>query len=70
MDIVQIFYTDRPVLAKTGFVLEEIFEKLNVDALPPIFRAGFPSALAAFNKSKSDSSENSQINSVTRKEPK
>ena len=55
MDIVQSFYTDRPVPPKTGLVLEEIFEKLNVEALPPVGRAGFPDALAAFKKNRSDS---------------
>lgn len=70
MDIVQSFYTDRPVPPKTGLVLEEIFEKLNVDAAPPVGRAGFPDALAAFKKNRSDFSGNNQINSESRKEPK
>jgi hypothetical protein len=55
MDIVQSFYTDRPIPPKTGIVLQEIFENLNVDAAPQIGRAGFPDALAEFEKNKRDS---------------
>jgi hypothetical protein len=36
-------------------VLQEIFENLNVDAAPQIGRAGFPDALAEFEKNKRDS---------------
>lgn len=52
MDIVESFYPDRNMQAKTRYVLEEIFQSLDVNEKIKVGRAGFTDTLAGFRLNK------------------
>lgn len=70
MDIVESFYPDRLMQAKSRFVLEEIFDTLDVNAQVSPGRAGFPQALAEFQTNKSDALAASKAQAEGTKEQK
>jgi hypothetical protein len=52
MEIVESFYPDRKMQAKTQYVLEEIFETLDVNAKISVGRDGFADSLESFRNER------------------